>query len=208
MAFIDPRLKSLGCRVICPTDSLEIEPDAINLKLNSDDYEAIRLLYGVLEGPSEVRDLFPLNLNFQHLNSISFNKGCYIGQELTQRTYHTGVIRKVAMPFVITEKLIFKIGDETNQQFQGHVIIPYQSLNKKFNQNLKGKNIVDTNGNVIGVVMTNKYNCGVAMIEKELLETSKITKFNIEGMNTIVYDPISLWESVRDISQENEKNKN
>ena len=30
--------------------------------------------------------------------SVSFQKGCYIGQELTARTHHTGVIRKRIMP--------------------------------------------------------------------------------------------------------------
>jgi folate-binding protein YgfZ len=113
MAFFDPRLRSLGCRVICPENSLEIEQDTINLKLTSEDYEVIRLLYCVPEGPSEVSNQFPLNLNFHLLNGVNFNKGCYIGQELTQRTYHTGTLRKVAMPFILTNKLMFSIGDET-----------------------------------------------------------------------------------------------
>lgn len=29
---------------------------------------------------------------------VSFQKGCYIGQELTARSYHTGVIRKRLLP--------------------------------------------------------------------------------------------------------------
>jgi folate-binding protein YgfZ len=102
----------MGCRVICPHDSLEMEEDIINYKLTQDDYDVIRMLYCVPEGPEECQNALPLNLNFQHLNSISFNKGCYIGQELTQRTYHTGVIRKIYMPFVCAEGLKFQIGEE------------------------------------------------------------------------------------------------
>jgi folate-binding protein YgfZ len=203
MSFYDPRLRSLGCRIICPIDSLEVETETINLKLTGEDYNAIRMLYGVLEGPHETKDQFPLNLNFQHLNGISFNKGCYIGQELTQRTHHTGVIRKVAMPFICTEKLIFKIGDENDNKFQGHVIIPFQSLDKKFSQDLKGKNIIDSNGNIVGTVMISKYNCGIAMIEKEKLESTSVSKFTLDGLNTIIYDPISLWESVREVEEKN-----
>lgn len=30
---------------------------------------------------------------------MSFHKGCYIGQELTARTFHTGMIRKRLLPF-------------------------------------------------------------------------------------------------------------
>jgi folate-binding protein YgfZ len=106
MSFYDPRLSALGCRIICPPDSLEIDEEIINKKFDQNDFEAIRLLYGIAEG-KEVRDQFPLTMNFQHLNAISFNKGCYIGHELTQRTHHTGVIRKMLMPFICTEKLIY-----------------------------------------------------------------------------------------------------
>jgi folate-binding protein YgfZ len=112
MSFYDPRLRAIGCRIICPTDSLEIEKDIVNYKMTSEDYDIIRLLYGIPEGPDEVEGSLPLNMNFQLLNYINFSKGCYIGQELTQRTYHTGVIRKIVMPFICTEKLKFKIGDE------------------------------------------------------------------------------------------------
>lgn len=41
---------------------------------------------------------FIVNVCFLFL-VVSFLKGCYIGQELTARTHHTGVIRKRIMPF-------------------------------------------------------------------------------------------------------------
>lgn len=36
------------------------------------------------------------------LNAISFEKGCYIGQELIARTHYKGVIRKRLVPFEMT----------------------------------------------------------------------------------------------------------
>lgn len=33
---------------------------------------------------------------------VDFRKGCYVGQELTVRTYHTGVLRKRILPVHIT----------------------------------------------------------------------------------------------------------
>ena len=43
-------------------------------------------------------EAIPLEYNFVGLNAISFDKGCYVGQELIARTHHRGVIRKRLVP--------------------------------------------------------------------------------------------------------------
>ena len=42
-------------------------------------------------------EALPLEYNLDGVNAVSFDKGCYIGQELTARTHFTGVIRKRIM---------------------------------------------------------------------------------------------------------------
>ena len=111
ITFFDPRLSALGARIVCPKESLDFDAEYVNRKENSDDYEAMRILYCIPEGSKELKDKLPLNNNLHLINGINFKKGCYIGQELTQRTYHTGVIRKVLMPFICAEKLIFSVAD-------------------------------------------------------------------------------------------------
>ena len=103
----DPRLSSLGFRIYCTFKSQSeydqfkqaVQDEMKNhLVLDNDAtiYERVRLLSGIPENstdaPSEVA--FPLELGFEQIGGIHFDKGCYIGQELTTRTYHRGEIRK------------------------------------------------------------------------------------------------------------------
>lgn len=46
----------------------------------------------------ETGEAIPLEYNLDALNAISFDKGCYVGQELIARTHHRGVVRKRIMP--------------------------------------------------------------------------------------------------------------
>ena len=50
----------------------------------------------------EVRAASPSRVvNMLTHGSVDFRKGCYVGQELTVRTYHTGVIRKRIFPVAL-----------------------------------------------------------------------------------------------------------
>lgn len=71
----DPRLAELGYRWL----SLEIGDPA------DEAYLAHRLSLGVAEGQSELGDILWLEANAVELSGVSFEKGCYIGQENTAR---------------------------------------------------------------------------------------------------------------------------
>lgn len=65
-------------------------------------YDIRRILFGIPEGIKElpVGKALPLENCFDYMNGIHFNKGCYVGQELTIRSYHHGVVRKRVIPVV------------------------------------------------------------------------------------------------------------
>lgn len=102
--FNDPRLPVLGHRIIS-NKNLDIKNE---ISLDECDstftYQQWRFTNGVVEGSELLKgQSFPLEMNCDYLNGISFNKGCYVGQELTARTHHTGVIRKRIMPLIFDE---------------------------------------------------------------------------------------------------------
>lgn len=78
----DPRLAELGQRWIAPVDDGDGDGDG---GAADDGYLAHRLSLGVPEGRQDMGDTLWLETNAVELNGVSFEKGCYIGQENTAR---------------------------------------------------------------------------------------------------------------------------
>ena len=58
-------------------------------------YHAARLALGVPEGGDFGSEkIFALDAGLDELHAVSFDKGCYIGQELTARMKHRATARK------------------------------------------------------------------------------------------------------------------
>jgi folate-binding protein YgfZ len=105
--YEDPRLKDIGQRIVTSKD-YDLKNDLKGIEEGDiNEYTSHRYKFGVGEGIVDLipEKSFPLESNCDYMNGVSFHKGCYIGQELTARTHHTGVIRKRLMP-VIFEKSI------------------------------------------------------------------------------------------------------
>jgi folate-binding protein YgfZ len=74
--------------------------DASNLAGTSAEWEWFRAWHGLGEGTVDMQagKSLPFESNLDYLGGVSFTKGCYLGQELTARTHHTGVTRKRLLP--------------------------------------------------------------------------------------------------------------
>jgi folate-binding protein YgfZ len=82
-AFADPRNLSMGVRILCSEQSLELDDTNIEKINNPSEYNMIRTTLGIPESSKELGGQLPLNMHMHYLNAVSFDKGCYIGQELT-----------------------------------------------------------------------------------------------------------------------------
>ncbi|HET6157264.1 MAG TPA: folate-binding protein [Dongiaceae bacterium] len=105
MAYIDPRLPALGVRLILPRVAARAALESLQAVEDSDGdaYHRLRIKLGV---PDAARDLIPeksilLENGFDELNAIDWEKGCYMGQELTARTRYRGLVRKRLLPVTI-----------------------------------------------------------------------------------------------------------
>ena len=52
-----------------------------------------------IQDASKGSSLLPFECNLDYTNGLSLDKGCYVGQELTIRTFNNGVIRKEYSPY-------------------------------------------------------------------------------------------------------------
>ena len=101
VAMADPRLAALGARhhpglrAVSPAS-----PRGSRASRDFTAYDRHRLGLGVPDGS---RDLVPdksilLESGFDELNGVDWQKGCYVGQELTARTKYRGLIKKRLFP--------------------------------------------------------------------------------------------------------------
>lgn len=88
VAFADPRTAKMGFRIITKDPSSAGD--------DPENYEKARIENGVAATHKELisEDIFPLQNRMEELHAIDFNKGCYVGQEVTARSKHRGEMRK------------------------------------------------------------------------------------------------------------------
>ena len=104
VAYGDPRLAELGARALLPCNKAEAAlEDAGFARGEMEDYERLRLELGVPDGSRdmEVEKALLLENGFDGLHGVDWEKGCYMGQELTARTKHRGLVKKRLMPVAV-----------------------------------------------------------------------------------------------------------
>jgi folate-binding protein YgfZ len=101
LVLIDPRLRQLGARAVLPVGQAAAVLEGMGLApLPHAAFERARLALGVPDG---ARDLVVerstlLESGFEELHGVDFDKGCFVGQELTARMKYRGLVRKRLMP--------------------------------------------------------------------------------------------------------------
>ena len=101
MGGLDQRAPDMGERFLMSSD--RGHEGSATTRVESSSYDVRRMMMGVPEGQGEIlkESALPQESNIDYMGGIDFRKGCYVGQELTIRTHHTGVVRKRILPVQI-----------------------------------------------------------------------------------------------------------
>lgn len=108
VAFIDPRFRKMGARVILPRGNVQMTFNNVGCALGSrEHYDILRIKFGLPDGSRDltVEKAILLENGFAEMGSIDWNKGCYIGQELTARMKHRNLIKKRLIPVKVKGSL-------------------------------------------------------------------------------------------------------
>ncbi|MDC1280672.1 hypothetical protein N8Z28_00145 [bacterium] len=109
----DKRFVNLSLGRIYDDDILEEDLPKYDCHENLNWYEFYRYKHCIAEGPKEIISgtSLPLEINLDLLEGISFDKGCFIGQEVNARIKWKGLVKKKYVPIELTnyDKSIKKI---------------------------------------------------------------------------------------------------
>ena len=104
VVYVDPRLAAVGARAVLPAAGAGDALEAAGLtREDPAGYDALRLAHGLPDGSRDlvVEKAVLLESNFEELNGLDWDKGCYLGQEVTARTKYRGLVRKRLLPVEI-----------------------------------------------------------------------------------------------------------
>ncbi len=128
--FKDTRHEKMGVRFY----------DVPDFSFQEDDYTEHRFALGIPEGDKDMQPSFSTvqEGGLDDIGAVDWNKGCYMGQELTARVHYRGLIKKKLYPFV----------------FDG--VVPALQ-----------ENVKDKDGNTIGEIRSVYKNRGFALLKVE-----------------------------------------
>ena len=95
--YVDPRNKNLGNRVVIKPELIDNLIKSKNYSLsNTNEYQKIMIQNLI---PNSLNDLIVnksllLENNFDQINALDWDKGCYVGQEITARMKYRALLKK------------------------------------------------------------------------------------------------------------------
>ena len=161
ISFLDPRNNNIGIKYILNTDnSFSFKKLGFTL-VDINYYKEILMKNLIPYSPDDLIENKSLLLenNFQNINAISWDKGCYVGQEITARMKYRALLKKKIYSLEIISGSI-KVGEKItiDDISLGEIV----SITKKFaiamlkieatNEVIKNDNVIDLSNATVKII--------------------------------------------------------
>ena len=100
VVYVDPRSPSLGCRMLTTKKSSENTLEKLPIIQGKlEEYDLIRIKLGIPDAEKDIEKNKStlLECNLDKFNCIDWDKGCYIGQEVTARSKYRGLVKRTLL---------------------------------------------------------------------------------------------------------------
>ncbi|KAL5413732.1 hypothetical protein PMIN03_003616 [Paraphaeosphaeria minitans] len=182
-----------------PTESAPLE-----------EYHRLRHTYGIPEGQAEIprEAALPMEYNVDLAQGIDFKKGCYLGQELTIRTKHTGVVRKRILPVELSTADAPHREPDTHSQIPTYAGDVWKLDPARFDSaDIKqvGEDGGIKKGRAVGKLVSVCGNVGLALCRLEMMTSMKVSAEGgtwMPGMEFAVADREGRVVNVRPFLQD------
>ena len=103
VCYVDPRFGAIGARALLPRPALAALLGAGFEEQDRDAYDHARICLGLPDGARDlaIDKALPLENGLDVLNAINWEKGCYVGQELTARMRYRATVKRRLLPVAI-----------------------------------------------------------------------------------------------------------
>lgn len=131
MHFSDPRFPKLLSRIYIKGSDFEKIINSSRLKeISNQDYKNFRLKYFIPDftEDAEIGKSLLMEMRFDKLNGISWDKGCYMGQEVTARMKYRNIVKKQ----LFGVKINFNSFTDNDIKVEGESIGKLMSHNKEY----------------------------------------------------------------------------
>ncbi len=165
MLFVDPRLATLGYRLYGEKSTITSylnQHDTLTTSLTAYRYHCIQQGVPTIGAGFESEKMFLLDVNYDLLNAVSYQKGCFVGQEVTSRMKRKGEVRKRTL-------------------IVNHMQITTPSLEK-------GNKVIAGDA-TIGEMLFAEENIGLAMIRMDRLNSIDKSNICVNGKPVTIEQP-------------------
>jgi folate-binding protein YgfZ len=103
VCYVDPRYGAIGARALMPRDAAAQLLDSGFEQVEPEVFDYARLCLGLPDGSRDliVDKALPMENGFDALHGINWDKGCYVGQEMTARMRYRATVKRQLLPVSI-----------------------------------------------------------------------------------------------------------
>jgi hypothetical protein len=184
LGFVDSRVNNFGYRFYVDSQDLKNYPTQDLIF-----YHQRRINFKIPEGYYDLTKdkSYIFEFGFDNFNAISYQKGCYVGQETTARNHYRGQLRKKIFLFEI---------DEVNQQLKNAIEEKHNLSSLQFDgdilkmANIKNHELTKDDkdiGLVLSSIFDGKTLKGLALIKFDDIEDEKNISQKIDSLGDNIF---------------------